>query len=104
VTVKKHSPRATRIWLAVFGVWGVFLTGALGSPGLSQSRSLHALLDAKQAELGRLEAEVERLVSEAERLEKSRTAQEREIRRVLGYAAPDDLIFDFGQSEQLTRL
>ncbi len=92
-----------RVWLAVFGVWALFLSGALGYPGVIQAVRLHALLDDKQREVEEIEAEIQRFEKDRERLEKNRVAQEREVRKVLGYAAPDEIIFDFAASSQNSR-
>lgn len=89
----------------VFGAWSVILTGAassiVGSPGVIQAMRLKKLYDSKQAHLASLEAEVKRLEGHNERLDKNRYVQEREIRRTLGYAAADEIIFDFAAAERL---
>lgn len=94
-----HAPSPRTIWLVLFGIWGVFLSGVLvglgGPPGALQAIRLNGLLSSKQAQLARLEVDIGRLEAEGTRIEKNRFAQEREIRRVLGYAAQDELIFDF---------
>jgi cell division protein FtsB len=83
-----------------FGCWLIFLSGFLapfvGSPGIVQAIRLHGLLDAKQDQMQHIEDQIRQLEAEALRLEKSSVVQEREIRRVLGYAAGDEIIFDFG--------
>lgn len=93
-------PRSIHLlWGAVFGIWALLLSGTLastvGSPGALQLFRLTRLLESKRVQQAELEAAVERLETESARLEKSRAAQEREIRRVLGYTAPDELTFDF---------
>jgi hypothetical protein len=94
-----------RLWLVLFGCWAVFLSGAVasvvGSPGVIQAVRLHSLLGAKEAQLRDVQTELARLDSERERLEKSRVAQEHEIRRTLGYAAADEIIFDFTAAERV---
>lgn len=94
-----------QVWMMVFGVWGVFLSGALsgfvGSPGIVQAVRLSNLLETKRTVLAEKESEIARLDQERIRLETSRAAQEREIRRVLGYAAADELIFDFTVAERM---
>lgn len=93
-----------RLWGFIFAVWGVFLSGVLagmvGSPGAIQALRLKSLLEAKQDQISQIEGEVHALEAEAGRLEKSRVAQEREIRRTLGYAAPDEIIFDFASNDK----
>jgi hypothetical protein len=39
------------------------------------------------------------LQEDSSRLERNKLTQEREIRRVLGYAAPNELIFDFSADD-----
>ena len=91
----------------LFGFWGIFLSGIMapfiGSPGVIQAVRLSNLLDAKQIQLAKIETEITRLDGMRYRLETSRTAQEHEIRRVLGYAAPDEIIFDFTSPDQISR-
>jgi hypothetical protein len=53
----------------------------------------------KNQHLSRAQEELQKLQFEATQLEHNRTTQEREIRNVLGYAANDELIFDFSLSE-----
>lgn len=91
----------TKLWLIIFGIWAALLSGLLsgivGSPGVLQAVQLNSFLNQKQEQVAFLESEIVRLDSDSERLEKSRVAQEREIRRVLGYAGEDELIFDFAE-------
>src|SRR5689334_3316650 len=92
-----------RAWLGLFALWSLLLTGALagfvGSPGILQALRLKGLLAAKEAQVLSLEAQVHALELEAARLERSRFTQQREIRKILGYAASDELIFDFTPSD-----
>lgn len=99
----------TRIWIAFFGIWLVFLSGAmagtlggaLGGPGALQAYRLYSLLQDKRAKLKQIETSVNGLEQESARLEGNKAVQRREIRRVLGYAAPDELVFDFEKHERL---
>ncbi|MGK5083152.1 septum formation initiator family protein [Bdellovibrionota bacterium FG-1] len=95
-----------KLWACLFGLWGIFLSGVgatfVGSPGVIQSIRLQSLLKSKQAQVELVRQEIKRLQSEASLLEKSKVIQQREIRRVLGYAAPDEIIFDFSTAETLT--
>ncbi len=89
----------SRTWGLVFGIWVLLLTGILahwgGTPGIIQAFRLASLLSGKQQKVQELETQIAGLDTESVRLEKSRIAQEREIRRTLGYAASDEIIFDF---------
>lgn len=92
-----------RLWTFLFGLWGLFLSGALanfvGSPGVIQAVRLKSLLASKQQHVVRMQDELKRLQAEAVQLDKSKVVQQREIRRILGYAAADEIIFDFTDSE-----
>ncbi len=86
-------------WMTAFGIWFVFLSGLLtpflGTPGVIQALRLRHTLETKQALVSLHEDELLRLQSRISQLQKSPVAQQVEIRRVLGYAAPNELIFDF---------
>jgi cell division protein FtsB len=86
-------------WFIFFGLWLLLLSGLLanfvGSPGATQAIRLNNLLTAKRQQVASAQEELQKLQKEATRLEVSRVAQEKEIRKVLGYAASDEIIFDF---------
>jgi len=88
-------------WILIFSLWIVFLSGLpanlIGSPGVLQANRLEYLLTAKVHQLDQAEQEVRKLKTEASLLETNRFWQLREIRRTLGYAAPDEIIFDVSQ-------
>lgn len=90
---------AGKIWIGIFGLWLILLSGVLvnrvGSPGILQALRLKSYLDSQVLQTQKLEEELKRLQSEARLLSVSRVAQHREIRRVLGYAAEDELVFVF---------
>jgi hypothetical protein len=92
----------TRLWLGVFGVWLLFLSGLLtpltGSPGVGQLVRLSGLLDLKRQELTRSEDDLHSLQVQAEGLENSPAVQEDAIRRVLGWVAKDEFVFEFPAS------
>jgi hypothetical protein len=92
-----------RLWASVFGLWAILLSGVfatfVGSPGVIQAIRLGSLLESKQLQVTQMQADLRKLQTEASLIERSRVAQQREIRRVLGYTAPDELIFDFTASE-----
>ena len=100
--VRKTKPKAVsppKIWLMVFALWILFLSGIIRSPGVIQAIRLNSLLDAKQTQIHGLEVQIAHMESEEGRLEKSRAEQEREIRKVLGYIASDEIVFDFSSAE-----
>lgn len=88
-----------RVWIGFFGLWFILLTGALnqwtGGPGLIQWWRISNLAQARQEAIVRLETRILELSTEQVRLEKSPVAQRREIRKVLGYLASDEILFDF---------
>jgi cell division protein FtsB len=88
-----------RRWMAIFALWLIFLSGVFaklfGSPGIIQAIRLQALLQEKQKSGVEFEAELSRLKIEAALLETHSITQEKEIRKTLGYTAPDEIIFDF---------
>jgi len=92
-----------RNWSLLFCLWFLFLTGGfarfIGSPGIMQALRLNALLQSKQSQLNALRGEVQKLQIEADLLENNPSFQLREIRRVLGYASHDEIIFDFSRTE-----
>src|SRR5271155_4946722 len=92
-----------RLWLGIFGVWLVLLSGLLssfiGSPGIYQAWQLREILNSKQAQVEKSENQLMALQEDAGLLEKSKVTQQREIRRILGYAGSNELIFDFSGSQ-----
>jgi hypothetical protein len=94
-----------RLWTAFFALWAVFLSGALnpfvGSPGIIQAVQTWYWLKSKEVQQAHLEDDVLRLQAEAEQLEKNKLVQHREIRRILGYAAPNELVFDFSAGDSI---
>jgi cell division protein FtsB len=87
---------------ALFSLWAVVLSGifeqTFSSPGVLQALELRGLLEDKQVQVASLEGEIRALEEQIRLLEKNDIAIEREIRRTLGYAASDELIYDFTAS------
>jgi cell division protein FtsB len=86
-------------WLGFFGAWLFILSGVsvgfLGSPGILQAIRLNRLLEVKKVQLAQSIHETQALQFDIEQLQKNRFIQQREIRHILGYAASDEIIFDF---------
>ena len=101
----KNRNAPSKVWVSVFAVWGILLSGVLasfvGSPGVIQAFGLNSLLQSKQEQVESLTHDIKRLQLEAIQLDKNKVVQQREIRRVLGYAAQDEIIFDFTPVERL---
>ena len=93
-----------RTWLILFGFWLLFLSGILtgfvGSPGILQAVRLKNLLESKKTQLADGQRELQKIQIESSELERNPHAQMREIRRVLGYARQDEIIFDFTPTDQ----
>ncbi len=69
-------------------------------PGILQWFELKGELNDRRADLASIDAEISMIDQDSRRLERSRPAQEKEIRRVLGYVAEDELIFDFSSASR----
>ena len=100
---KKGKPLASltvnRIWLGFFIFWFLLLTGLfetwMKTPGLKQWVELHNLLSEKKQEIATIEAESARLKDTEHQLESNPVAQEREIRKVLGFVDQNEMVFEF---------
>lgn len=71
------------------------LSSWVGSPGLWQAYRLHSLLKEREDRRATVHQDIAKIRAEYAALEKSRATQLREIRHVLGYVAPGEMIFDF---------
>jgi len=88
-----------RVWFAFFAIWMILLTGTLGfwmkTPGLKQWHSVSSQVKERRQEIGTIEARSDLLINAAHQLEFNSVAQEREIRKVLGYLGEQELVFEF---------
>jgi hypothetical protein len=88
-----------RIWGSFFLVWIVLLSGVLDfwvkSPGLKQWIKVNHQLDQKRLEIGAVEARTGLLLQVSRELQSNSAAQEREIRKVLGYLDEQEVVFEF---------
>lgn len=104
MTIKQGFFSIHQKWASFFGLWLFLLSGVIsgfvGSPGALQLFRLRGFLDMKTEQLLSVQNQVKRLEMETIQLNKNPYAQEKEIRRVLGYAARDEMIFDFSTSSQ----
>ncbi len=98
----------SKIWVVIFLTWALLLSGVfspwMGPPGLIQSLRLKNLLQSKHELAQHIESERDRLEGEFILLESNRVVQEHEIRRVLGYVAQDEIVFDFSAGENAISL
>ena len=88
-----------RLWLGFFGIWLILLSGLLDfwlqSPGLKQWYRVAATLSERRQENGVIEERSDYLHHVARELESNTVAQEREIRKVLGYLGDQEAVFEF---------
>ena len=88
-----------RVWLSFFGVWLLLLSGVLDfwlkTPGLKQWYRVGATLDDRRQEIGVIESRSNYLNQVARELSSNPIAQEREVRKVLGYLGEQEAVFEF---------
>ena len=87
-----------KLWLGFFGIWLVLVSGLLDfwikSPGLKQWLQVELLVHKKQQEIAEIEAKSENYKNIIRQLETNPVAQEREIRKVLGYLGEQEVVFE----------
>ena len=97
--MKLKKTNMNRIWVALFAIWSILLTGTIGlwmkSPGLKQWYSVGEALKERRQEIVKIETRNLSLSHAAHQLEFNPVAQEREIRKVLGYLGEQELVFEF---------
>lgn len=95
----ENKRNVNRLWLFFFGFWLLLLTGLLDfwiqSPGLKQWYKVGSTLQDRRQEIADIEAKTELLQNAAHQLEFNTVAQEREIRKILGYLGESELVFEF---------
>jgi hypothetical protein len=88
-----------RVWLAFFGVWMVLLTGVLDfwiqTPGLKQLWRVSSMLESRRHEIDGIESKTVLLNQVSKELQDNPIAQEREVRKVLGYLGDQEVVFEF---------
>ena len=91
--------RLNRIWVGFFGVWLLLLSGVLDfwlqSPGLKQFIKVNSLLSQRRQEIGEIESRSAALAHVAKELQDNAAAQEREVRKVLGFLGEHEVVFEF---------
>lgn len=101
----------TRLWLTFFGVWMVLLSGGFSgfengvkstrerladtAPGLLQYWRLQSMRTERMKFLEKLQNEIAELETEQVLLTQSPAAQERAIRKTLGYVREDEILVDW---------
>jgi len=94
-----YSSKSTRMWLVFFMCWAILLSGFLDfwiqSPGLKQWYKVKSALREQRQDIADIEARTELLQNISKQLNSNPVAQEREIRKVLGYLGENELVFEF---------
>jgi hypothetical protein len=97
--MKLKKLNMNRVWFAFFAIWTLLLTGTLGfwmkSPGMKQWYSVKSALNERRQEIGAVETKTISMTNTIHQLEFNPVAQEREIRKVLGYLGEQELVFEF---------
>ena len=88
-----------KLWALFFSVWLLLLTGLLhpwiNSPGLQQWLEIRHVLQEQSQEIKTIEVESARMSGVIRQLETNPVAQEREVRKILGYVDESEIVFDF---------
>jgi cell division protein FtsB len=96
---RSSKNRITHAWCGFFLLWLVLLSGALerwvGGPGLVQWLQVRSLVAETRARGEEIEFELSRLDGLRRQLESNPAVQEIEIRRVLGYLRPNEMVFEY---------
>ncbi|NDF13706.1 hypothetical protein EB061_00045 [bacterium] len=94
--------RVDKVWIAFFSIWVVLLTGALDfwiqSPGLKQWWRVNTMLDVRRQEIDKVEEKTVLLQQVLRELQENPIAQEREVRKILGYLGEQEVVFEFSGS------
>jgi hypothetical protein len=97
--LKKKKLNPSRIWLGFFAIWIILLSGLLDhfvhSPGLKQWYQVESSLRDARQEIATIESKTTLQLQVAHQLENNVVAQEREVRKVLGYLGDQELVFEF---------
>ena len=87
--------------MAFFGIWLVLVSGLLDfwlkSPGIKQWLQVEYQVHERRQEIADIEAKSEQFKNVIHQLETNPVAQEREIRKVLGYLSNQEIVFEFVQ-------
>ena len=88
-----------RMWKLFFIVWALLITGLFHAwtktPGIKQWFELRSLLAERRSLIEHTEKSSNALKDIEHQLETNPVAQEREIRRVLGFVDQNEIVFEF---------
>ncbi len=97
--LKSFSPMQIRkLWFGFFGLWLILVSGLLDfwldSPGLKQWIQVELQIRKKRQEIVEIETRGDSVRKVIQQLEHNPVAQEREIRKVLGYLGNQEIVFE----------
>ena len=88
-----------KAWLGFFAIWAILVSGILDfwlkSPGLKQWLQVEYQVHQKRQDIVDIETHSDQLKNIIHQLETNPAAQEREIRKVLGYLGEQEIVFEF---------
>lgn len=88
-----------KVWIGFFCVWMVLLTGILDfwikTPGLKQLWRVNSMLSSRHQEIEGIESKTVLLNQISRELLDNPIAQEREVRKILGYLGEQEVVFEF---------
>lgn len=99
--MKLNPVQIRKMWFGFFGIWLLLVSGLLDfwikSPGLKQWLQVELLLRKQRQEIVEIEKKSDNFKLVAGQLEHNPIAQEREIRKVLGYLGAQEIVFEFSR-------
>jgi hypothetical protein len=97
--MKIQSEQIRKLWLGFFGIWLLLVSGLfdfwIKSPGIKQWLQVEYQVHTKRQEIADIESKSEQYKNVIHQLETNPVAQEREIRKVLGYLGNQEIVFEF---------
>jgi cell division protein FtsB len=97
--MKLNPDSIRKLWIGFFGIWLILVSGVLDfwlnkSTGLKQWLQVELLVRERRQEIAEIEAKSESFKNVVYQLENNPIAQEREIRKVLGYLGNQEIVFE----------
>lgn len=98
-TVSSAPKSVQKMWLGFFVFWFLLITGLfdfwIKTPGLKQWFQLQSLLQERKNQIAEVEADSVLYKQVESQLMNNAVAQEREIRKILGYVDQQEIVFEF---------
>jgi cell division protein FtsB len=96
--IRISDERIRKLWMGFFTIWLILVSGLLDfwiqSPGLKQWLQVELLVQKKRQEIAEIETKSDSAKNIIHQLETNPVAQEREIRKVLGYLGEQEVVFE----------